>query len=162
MDTISDKKFFMVFTVVMGILTAIAVAVAVIANIAGSIDYEKSRAKIDLAAERIEPVGKLNLASNPTVADAAVVAAADTSSDTAAATPESLYTTACGACHTPGIAGAPKFAEPGAWTNRIGKGIDTLTSNAINGIGAMPARGGSSLSDDEIKAVVEYMLDALK
>ena len=34
-----------------------------------------------------------------------------------------------------------------------------LYQNAINGIGIMPAKGGAaSLSDEEIKAAVDYLL----
>jgi cytochrome c oxidase cbb3-type subunit 3 len=42
---------------------------------------------------------------------------------------------------------------------RAGKGLDMLTQNAINGLNAMPARGGrSDLSDEQIRAIVEYMI----
>lgn len=159
MDT-SDKKFLMVFAVVMGILTAIAVFVWAVANTAGNIDYGKSAAKVKMAEERIKPVGQVNLASNPTLGGQVLAVAPAATAEKA--TPESLYNTACAACHTAGIAGAPKFADKGAWTGRIGKGLETLTNNAINGINGMPARGGSALSDADIKSAVEYMLDAIK
>ena len=55
--------------------------------------------------------------------------------------------------------GAPKIGS-GEWAARLdAKGLDTLVSNAINGIGAMPARGTcSDCSDEEIKASIEYMI----
>jgi len=76
---------------------------------------------------------------------------------------EDVYNAACAGCHNSGAAGAPKFADATAWSPRISKGIDMLVSNAINGIGAMPARGlCMDCSDDEIRVTVEYMVDATK
>ncbi len=82
--------------------------------------------------------------------------------DSAAQTPDQMYQAACLACHTTGAAGAPRIGEAGDWTERLGKGVDMLVASAINGIGAMPARGGSQLDDDQIRAVVEYILDNSK
>ena len=80
----------------------------------------------------------------------------------AAKSPEELYQGACLACHNTGAAGAPKLGDPAAWSERLGKGVDALVASAINGIGAMPPRGGSQLSDDEVRAAVEYLLDNSK
>jgi len=58
-----------------------------------------------------------------------------------------------------GAAGAP-IPGSDAWGERAAKGLDTLSASAINGIGVMPAKGGrADLSDDEIRAAVEHMLD---
>ncbi len=103
-------------------------------------------------AMRIKPVVTLeDIRSNATAASSAA-AVADLS-------PTELYQAACLACHTTGAAGAPKIGEASAWSERLAKGIDGLVTSAINGIGAMPPRGGSQFSDDQIKAVVEYILD---
>jgi cytochrome c5 len=41
---------------------------------------------------------------------------------------------------------------------RIEKGMDALMQAALNGLNAMPARGGRpDLSDEQIQAVVEFM-----
>lgn len=73
-----------------------------------------------------------------------------------------LYDTACAACHNTGAAGAPKVGDKAAWAPRLKKGADTLHTNAIKGIGAMPPKGGSSAPDAEIKAAVDYMIGTVK
>lgn len=75
---------------------------------------------------------------------------------------EMIYQQACAACHDAGAAGAPRLVASD-WTERMDKGTDALVANAINGIGAMPAKGGrADLSDEQVRASVEYMLDALE
>ncbi|BBU28765.1 cytochrome c [Burkholderia sp. THE68] len=73
---------------------------------------------------------------------------------------EEVFKAVCSACHATGTAGAPKFGDAGAWAARIGEGYDTLLHNALNGKGAMPARGGTNpddYSDFEIARAVVYM-----
>ena len=76
---------------------------------------------------------------------------------------KTVYNTVCAGCHGAGVMGAPKFGDKAAWAPRIGQGLPTLVSHAINGIRAMPARGGAaSLTDDEVKGAVEYMVNGSK
>jgi cytochrome c5 len=89
-------------------------------------------------------------------------AAAATAAKADASTPPALFTQVCTACHTAGVAGAPKLGDKAAWAPRIAQGIDALTASAIKGKGAMPPKGGSAASDAEIKAVVTYMVNAAK
>ena len=100
----------------------------------------------------------------PTAAPAAAPVAA---APAAAAVPvagagEALYKQACSVCHAAGVAGAPKFGDKAAWSARVGLGLDGLTASAIKGKNAMPPKGGSTASDADIKAAVEYMLAAVK
>lgn len=100
---------------------------------------------------RVQPVVSLDkMRESMSVASAA--------GDTADKSPDQLYQSACLACHTTGAAGAPKIGDAAAWKTRLGKGLEALISSAINGIGAMPPRGGSQFSDDQIRATVEYIL----
>ncbi len=74
-----------------------------------------------------------------------------------------LYSTTCFACHDTGAAGAPKTGDKPVWEARIAKGIEVLYEAAIKGTvsaaGVMPAKGGyMDLSDDEVKAIVDYMV----
>lgn len=112
------------------------------------------------AAERIKPVGQVEVASAETPKEPVKIAVA-------AASPgrdgQQVYQASCVACHDPGIAGAPKLGDKGQWAKRIAKGLDTLYASAVNGVqgsaGAMPAKGGNAaLSNAEVKAAVDYMV----
>lgn len=63
----------------------------------------------------------------------------------------------CAGCHVSGIANAPKIGDTAAWAPRIELGFEAMAKTVISGKGAMPARGGSTLTDDEIVAAVEYL-----
>ena len=109
------------------------------------------------AAPAPAPVAAAPAAAAP--AEAAAPAAAST---VAAGAGAALYKQACTVCHAVGVAGAPKSGNKDDWGPRVGLGVDALTASVIKGKGVMPPRGGSSASDAEIKAAVEYMLAQLK
>ena len=114
----------------------------------------------DLTAEmkeRLKPVGELCMSGDDCAAAPVAAASAEPRSGA------QVYETKCFTCHASGAAGAPKFGDAGAWSARIGQGIDTLYANAINGINGMPAKGlCMDCSDDEIKAAVDHMVDGSK
>jgi cytochrome c5 len=71
---------------------------------------------------------------------------------------QAVYTAVCAACHGTGAAGAPKLGDGGAWSARIAQGYDTLVQHAVQGIRAMPAKGGNpDLDDIEVARAVVYM-----
>ena len=73
---------------------------------------------------------------------------------------EEIYQQTCSSCHATGVAGAPKVGDTEAWRGLIEKGEDQLVQSAVNGIGAMPPKGGNpSLSEEEITAAVNYMIE---
>jgi len=75
---------------------------------------------------------------------------------------EMIYNNACQACHMSGAAGAPQLVAA-QWEERLDKGEETLVRHAINGFNAMPARGGrADLSDEQVRASVEYMLTQIE
>lgn len=76
---------------------------------------------------------------------------------------EAVYNQACMACHMTGAAGAPIKGDADAWKPRIEKGIETLYTHSIEGFNAMPPKGGNlSLSDEETKAAVDFMVGAVE
>lgn len=93
----------------------------------------------------------------------APVAAAPAPAAPVNAAGEGVYKKVCALCHSSGVAGAPKPGDKADWEPRIAQGDETLYKHAIEGYtgskGMMPARGGgASLSDDEVKAAVDYMV----
>ena len=117
-------------------------------------------------AMRLKPVVTLDDIMNPAVSQDSTggdtMVASAGGAEAAEKTPDQLYQGACMACHAAGVANAPKFGDAAAWSDRVAKGLDALVSSAVNGIGAMPPRGGSQLSDDQIRSVVEYILENSK
>jgi cytochrome c5 len=65
-------------------------------------------------------------------------------------------------CHAAGVANAPKLGDKAAWAPRLQQGLPVLVQNAIKGKGAMPPKGGSTASDADVRAAVEYMVGAAK
>ena len=67
----------------------------------------------------------------------------------------------CGLCHGPGIGGAPRIGDRGAWNKRLSKGLEGLTRSAAAGRGGMPPRGGlSDLTVPELRSAIAHMLHA--
>ena len=104
-----------------------------------------------------------------TTAAAAVPAIPPAAATAAAAKPDGkkIYDTACTACHTAGVAGAPKLGDKAAWTPRLAQGANVLHDHAIKGFqgktGVMPPKGGNaSLADADVKAAVDYMVGTVK
>ena len=128
-------------------LTRISVYIGLIMALAGS--ALALAAVEDQIRERIQPVGKVNVAGE---------AARQAQQSSGPRGGEEVYADACAACHDSGAAGAPKIGDTGAWADRLAKGDDTLYDHAINGFNAMPAKGGcSDCSDEEVQNAVDYM-----
>lgn len=75
-----------------------------------------------------------------------------------------VFGNVCSMCHAVGAAGAPKPGDKADWGPRIAQGKDMLYKHALEGFtgakGVMPPRGGSTtLSDEDVKAAVNYMAD---
>ena len=75
---------------------------------------------------------------------------------------KSNYEASCAVCHSTDAMGAPDVGNKSAWAATLKKGLDSVIANTINGVNGMPPRGGSSLSDDQLKEVVDYMISESK
>ena len=111
------------------------------------------------AAAPAAPAAPAAVAATPPAPVAAVAIAKPAAG---AGAGEALYKQTCVACHGTGVAGAPKFGDKAAWEPRIKTGMDALMTSATHGKNAMPPRGGSTASDADLKAAVEYMVNAAK
>jgi cytochrome c5 len=147
----------------------IARAVAYMANAAGGKFAEPKQpegvtaaapAASAPAAAAVAPAPAATVAAAP--AAAAPAAAAPTATMAAAGAGEALYKQACAVCHVAGVANAPKLGDKAAWAPRLQQGLPALVASAIKGKGAMPPKGGTTASDADIKAAVEYMVGTVK
>ncbi|MFP4609772.1 MAG: c-type cytochrome [Thiohalophilus sp.] len=148
-----DTDFMKVFVAILiGLVVFMVLAIIGANAISGkdSVDVKNDPRVQAAIEERIEPIGKVNTAEVKQEEDAGASDGADG---------KSVYDSACMSCHGTGAAGAPKLGDKGAWEDRIAKGEETLLDHAINGFKGMPPRGGNAdLSDEEVKAAMEYMV----
>jgi cytochrome c5 len=164
-----DQQFFDTFMLVIGILAGVAVGLFFLVR-AISIDTQGRyvtddptvQAAID---ERIKPVGRVLLMGDAELAAAAAAAVATPTPVATVMTGPQVYNAACIVCHQPpGLSGAPPIGDVAAWAPRLAQGMDTLYRHALEGLqgtaGFMPPKGGRvDLSDDEIRAAVDYLVE---
>jgi len=165
----NDRQFIKTFSTVLAGLVAFALIILVLALIIhkNAFEGEQSAARQTAVEERLRPVAgvytgesgraEAQAAAEEEAASQEPQAAFDGSTDG-----KMIYGRVCAACHDTGAAGAPRL-EAGDWTDRLPKGRDTLLTHAIDGFNAMPARGGrTDLSDEQVAASVDYMLDQVE
>ena len=102
------------------------------------------------------------MAAMASVPQAAAPASGATQSADASQAGKALYQQVCQACHAAGVLNAPKFGDKEAWAPRLKEPMDTVYNYALHGKGAMPPKGGSSASDADVKAAVDYMVSSVK
>ena len=160
------------------IITALIVSFVMMTS-CSSENEEPSEKDISAVDETTAPIGEVAVADTNTD-ETTDIAATDEGNDMkepaaeAAAAPSAsggkgkeIYDGVCFACHAEGLAGAPKLGDQEAWTARIDKGNDTLYDHSINGFtgesgSMMPPKGGrADIADDDIKAAVDYMIEAV-
>lgn len=70
---------------------------------------------------------------------------------------KAAYEANCTMCHATGV--APAAGDKAGWAPFMKKGLDKVYANGLGGTNmGMPAKGGSSLTDEEFKKVVDFML----
>ncbi len=165
-----DQKFFDMYSLVIGVLAAFALAIFVLAMKMSDLTqgvYTRDAAEFQAAVEeRIRPVGQVYLPGEEQMAAAPTVETLPEPDPVATAmTGPQVYNAACNACHGNGVGGAPITGDVAEWAPRIAQGIDVLNDHAINGfdgdaITPMLAKGGrADLSDQEVIDAVAYMVE---
>jgi cytochrome c5 len=156
------------------VIGAIALIVGIVLVVQFAIGAHGSRSLKDEpamsnaeVAKRLAPVAKVVIDPNaPAPAPAATpvaIPAAPGKTASAGSAGKSTYDAVCAVCHATGVANAPKFGDKAAWAPHLQGGMPHLYTSALKGKGAMPAKGGNpALSDDAVKAAVDYMLAAAK
>ena len=144
--------------------TEIARGVVFMANASGG-NFPEPKAPAGAAgdaAPAAEPAAAPAPAATEPAPAAPVAAATPDAAPAASDVGKNIYNTTCMACHASGVAGAPKFGDKAAWAPFIAKGMDDMVQKATQGVGAMPPKGGSTASDADFKAAIQYMVDAAK
>ncbi len=161
-----DQKFFDLFSLIIGLLMIFTVGVFVLSSGMGRAtqgQFVRTDAEYQARVEEnIRPLGAVQLPGDAAPDQAGAVAAGPEPVATVMSGPQ-VYNAACIACHGAGVAGAPAYGVAGQWSARIAQGNDVLYERAINGYmgeaGYMPPKGGrTDLSDDEVRAAVDYIL----
>ena len=157
-----DKAFIKKFTFIL-IILAVLMATFMILGVSLGVIKESPEKVIAEVMENTAPVAKVQMEG-----DEPEAAAMEESTEVAAAEEDNAgkatYGSICVACHGSGIPGIPQLGDAAAWAPRIEQGSDTLYEHAINGYTGstglpMPAKGGNpDLSDDDVKAAVDYMV----
>lgn len=76
-----------------------------------------------------------------------------------AADGKAVYDAVCYKCHRAGVDDAPKTGNKEHWAPRLTQGLSALYKSVLEGKGAMDPRAGKpELSDDELKAGVDYLV----
>jgi cytochrome c5 len=163
-----DQKFFDMYTLILGVVGAVALAFIVLAMKMADLTqgvYTRDTAEYQQALiERIKPKSEVYLPGEEHAASAPTVDTPEQPDPVATMmTGPQVYNSACSACHGAGIGGAPILGDAAQWVERIARGNDVLKQHAIEGYtgstGFMPAKGGSiHLSDAEVESAVEFMV----
>jgi cytochrome c5 len=166
-----DTHFFNVFSLVIGLLVAVAVGLFALARIVASHtqdQYVLSEAGYSKNVDtRIHPLTQEAVAGKDNSALAIKAqgpeAAGSASATAMPKTGTEMFEQTCSVCHGQGIAGAPKAGDKAAWGPRIAKGKATLYEHALKGFqgtaGVMPPKGGrTDAPDDLVKQAVDHMV----
>jgi cytochrome c5 len=167
-----DLDFLKKFSMVIVFLMAVTLGLILLArHLMGVIPPEVSDGAVKQQLERIAPVGAVYAGQTGAAQQAAATAAAAAAAASQVAYDGTLdgaviFQNLCTGCHTSGAGGAPTMARA-QWASRIPQGVDTLHKHAIEGYtgaaGVMPAKGGNpALSDEQVIATVDWMLENLK
>ncbi len=168
MSELHDQQFVKTFGLILVglIIFTIIILMASYVIHRSNTDVEPGPARQAAVEERIRPVaGVYSGETGRAAAQAAAQAAADAEPQLAfdgSTDGAMIYERVCGVCHDIGTADAPRMiaAEMGARLDEQGR--DALVETAINGLGAMPPRGGRmDLSDEQVAASVDYMIDQI-
>lgn len=136
----------LIAVLLLALLVPIIVIVLLVQLVINRPSTDQAALAPEVVARRIQPVGRIEFGAAQAAAGAGL------------RTGEEIVKAACGTCHVPGVANAPKIGDQAAWGKLTRQGLPSLMKTAIAGRGAMPPRGGlPDLSDDELARAIVYM-----
>lgn len=164
-----DQKFFDLYSLTIGALALVLLAIFVLAMRMSARTQAVFTAQTEeyqaAVAARLEPLGDVYMPGEETTAAERpqVAASAPPQPVETTLTGPQVYNEACVVCHGNGVGGAPMLSDAASWESRVGQGADVLYDHAINGYqgeaGYMPAKGARmDLSDQEVRDAVDYMV----
>ena len=165
-ETNTDAGFMFGFSVILFLLVLLTILIVVIARVVGPTHTPRDEQFVDMehVTKNIKPVGEV-LIEGEAVGEGTEGAASSAAPAVAlwlegSLDPQALYDSSCKLCHSGKLPNVPQIGVAKDWTARIAKGKEVLYTNSISGINAMPARGASTMSDEQLKVVVDYMIAA--
>ena len=164
-----DLVFLKHFSQVIGILFAIMVSLILLGMHFNRMkDTGPNKAQAAAIKSRIQPAGAVYAGATGAAAQAAAAADAAKGAVAFEGTLDGsvIFGGVCSGCHGTGALGAPTL-DHAHWDARIAQGVDTLHQHAIEGFkgasGQMPPKGGmAALSDEQVKATVDWMVSQIK
>jgi len=168
-----DLDFLKHFSMVIGFLVLVTIGLILFSlHLHNTIPPEVSATTTKTTESRIAPAGDVYAGATGAAAQQAAVAAAAAKAASQVAyggtTDGSvIFGNLCTACHTSGAGNAPTM-DKSHWAARIAQGKDTLYKHAIEGFkgpdgGIMPPKGGNpALTEEQVKATVDWMLTQIK
>lgn len=166
MQSSNSPKYLIGSVIVIAILFLIAKLI--LSNMLAVADGVLEPEPMDAEAveERIKPVaketvGEEQIAAAPAAVEEDAAAASDGANTEENSVGKQVYNQVCSVCHSTGMMNSPRFGNADDWAPRLEQGIETVYGHALNGLNMMPARGGNpTLSDDEVKAAVDFMISS--
>jgi cytochrome c5 len=171
--TKTDLVFLRHFAMLIGGLAVTALLLIVLAaHIYGGHPSPGNPGAEEATLARIAPVGGVYAGDTGQAAmlaarEAAAKAAASQVAYGGTTDGKTIFDNLCHACHETGAGGAPRISDKVTWAPRVAEGLETLIRHATDGYtgsnGIMPPKGGNpALTDEQIKATVEWMINQVK
>ena len=162
MEEQTDSTFIRNISIIIVVLVVFTISIAFLARNVGFKDEQgDGPGSVEVTEERIKPVGGVYTGEDGAAAIQATATQAAPAQSVAfegSLDGEMIYKAVCFVCHATGAAGAP-IPGTAAMSDRNAKGVDVMMQSALNGLNAMPARGGrADLTDEQVQAVVEFMM----
>jgi len=135
----------LITVVVLSLVVPVAIIILLVVYVTGGKRAAPDAMTPERIADRLRPVGTVELGAPVGVA-------------VALQSGEVVYKLACSACHTAGVAGAPRTGDLAAWKPRLAQGFDVLVRHSIDGFKGMPPKGGNpNLDPVEVARATAYL-----